>query len=97
MRFCLFVYVEHLLGWESAYLSDDLRIEKEGIYSKYREYKTNNCHKRDFHLAKDASKVDFLSKSDYLFSEFGVLLEPLLGWECTLVCHDSRTKKKGLR
>ena len=59
LRFCLFVYVEHLLGWESAYLSDDLRIEKEGIYSKYREYKTNNCHKRDFHLAKDASKASF--------------------------------------
>ena len=46
-RYC--VLFESLLGWECAYLCHDKRNEKEGIYNKTRENKTNNWHTIDLY------------------------------------------------
>ena len=72
----------------------DLRIEKERICSKQREYKTKNCHTSYLHLGKEASKVGFLLKSGNFLSDLRVQFEPLLGLECASICHDLKLKKK---
>ena len=59
LNFCFSVRFEPMLGWECAYVSHDLSTKKESIYRKLREYKTNNCHKSDLDLEREASKVGF--------------------------------------
>ena len=39
----------------------------------------------------------FLEKYDRCLRNFCVHVAPLLGWECAYVCHDYRTKKKGIQ
>ena len=45
----LCVHFEPLLGQESVYVYQNLRIEKEGISGKQSEYKTSNWNKTDLH------------------------------------------------
>ena len=55
----LIVFLEALLGRESAKVCHNLKTEKEGVCGKKSEYKTRNWHTSDLHLRKKASKRTF--------------------------------------
>ena len=96
-RFCLSVHFEPLLGWECACVCHDLWTEKQGIYAKKREYKTNSCHISDPSSWKRSFKSRiFLLKSDYFPKDLRVQFESPSGWEFASVCHDLRTEKQGI-
>ena len=65
-----------MLGRESAYDCHNLRTEKEGICSKYSEYKTSNWHTSDFHVGKWALKVHVLGNHDHFLAANLSFLNP---------------------
>ena len=61
-------FLNPFLGWESAWVCHNLRTEKEDIWVKYSEYKTDNCQTDNLHVENKASKVHFLANYEDFFS-----------------------------
>ena len=81
------------MGWECAYVCQDLRTKKEGIYIKKWEYQSSNWCTKDLYPWNQASKVYFLAKY-YHFLAANV--KPFLRWEYEYVWHEVRNKKGGV-